>query len=315
MKSLESRLYVLLYRYPCVVVPGFGAFLTQKVPACLNESGQTLIPPSRHIHFNAQLTHNDGLLATLIAQDSDMSHEEALLWMASEVKKWNETIAQTGQLALNKLGTFSKYADQPLVFTPNLETNFLKESFGLSAMPMAKISREVVAEPIAAPEESVVELPVVTSIITPERPYAFLRYAAIYLVGFSVVGFSALRGVEWASENHQQQVTAVHQRVDARIRAKIQQASFVIENPFKPQSSVASTPIYHVVAGSFREKENAQESFKQLLDQGFQAHILPKNEQGMYPVVYGSFASLDTAQQTLKTIQLQQNAEAWLLIR
>jgi len=42
----------LLYRYNCVIVPGFGAFLTQLKSAEINKSTNTFLPPSKVISFN-----------------------------------------------------------------------------------------------------------------------------------------------------------------------------------------------------------------------------------------------------------------------
>jgi hypothetical protein len=55
--QLETYISDLLYRYDCVTIPGFGAFLTQRVSAKIHESTHTFYPPKK-----------DGLLANYIAE-------------------------------------------------------------------------------------------------------------------------------------------------------------------------------------------------------------------------------------------------------
>ena len=57
----------LLYRYECVIIPGFGALLTQYHSARIDSDTHVLFPPSKTLSFNRQLQTNDGLLANHIA--------------------------------------------------------------------------------------------------------------------------------------------------------------------------------------------------------------------------------------------------------
>lgn len=45
--GLEHYIKDLLYRYNCVVIPGFGAFLTQEKSATIQESTNTFFPPTK----------------------------------------------------------------------------------------------------------------------------------------------------------------------------------------------------------------------------------------------------------------------------
>ena len=65
--QLETYISDLLYRYECVTVPEFGAFLTQRVPAVINDATNAFYPPKKNLSFNEQIQKNDGLLARYIA--------------------------------------------------------------------------------------------------------------------------------------------------------------------------------------------------------------------------------------------------------
>ena len=66
--QLSQYISNLLYRYDCVVVPEFGAFLAHKIPAKIQENKNSFYPPSKRLSFNAQLQINDGVLANHISE-------------------------------------------------------------------------------------------------------------------------------------------------------------------------------------------------------------------------------------------------------
>ena len=51
--SMQLEIYIsdLLYRYDCVTVPEFGAFLTHRVSAKIHESTHAFYPPKKALVF------------------------------------------------------------------------------------------------------------------------------------------------------------------------------------------------------------------------------------------------------------------------
>src|SRR5690606_8086535 len=76
--QLSNYIADLLYRYECVIIPGFGAFLTRSQSARIDESTHTFYPPSKVLSFNKQLQVNDGLLANYVASVEKCSYAMAL---------------------------------------------------------------------------------------------------------------------------------------------------------------------------------------------------------------------------------------------
>ena len=76
--QLASYINDLLFRYECVIIPGFGAFLTQYHSARIDKSTNTFTPPGKLVSFNRQLQTNDGLLANYIATLESCSYETSL---------------------------------------------------------------------------------------------------------------------------------------------------------------------------------------------------------------------------------------------
>ena len=72
--NLEYHISQLLYRYQCVTIPGFGAFLTDYQSAQWHEPSNGFYPPKKLISFNSFLKNNDGLLANHLAQIENITY-------------------------------------------------------------------------------------------------------------------------------------------------------------------------------------------------------------------------------------------------
>ena len=46
--ELETYISDLLYRYECVTIPEFGAFLTQRASATIDDATNTFYPPKKN---------------------------------------------------------------------------------------------------------------------------------------------------------------------------------------------------------------------------------------------------------------------------
>jgi len=316
---IEKHISALLYRYQCVTVPGFGAFLTETQPAQLNNDTYTFYPPKKLLSFNANLKNNDGLLANHIALQEKISYDQAVGNLTKAVEAWFEKLQNRESLVLKNLGNIKYNSEGSLVFTPDNPINYLAEAFGLSMLKSPAVKREefkAIAEEI---EE------IVPVIFTPERKrnYSYLKYAAIFVVMASVggTGFKMYRDNEIA-----QQTLLVEQSVQEKIHDKIQQATFFIGNPMpavklplkeeapKTIVTTAKPMAYHVVAGAFSSEANAQKAVRELSAKGFPARRLGKN-RGLVAVAYGSYSTLAEANESMKQIKKTENGDAWLLVK
>ena len=72
---------------------------------------------------------------------------------------------------------------------------------------------------------------------------------------------------------------------------------------------------YHVVAGAFQFRENAQKKVDQLKSKGYNAYILGKNKWGLTQVAYESFYKVSDAYQSLADIRESDSKDAWLLVK
>lgn len=309
---LDNYISDLLYRYQCVTVPGFGAFVAETVPAQVNGSAATFLPPRKIITFNSNIKNNDGLLANHIAVNENVSFEKATEMIAQKVASWNYELDQRNALVFDKIGTINVNGEEKnLVFEPANTTNFLVSSFGLSQFVSPEIKREVLKQEVEALEE---KAPI---IFTPERKknnFAFVKYAA----AIAILGTISLIGYKMHYDQKiTEQTLVVQKNVQDKLEAQIQQATFFIETP---NVTAVELPVveeklpYHLIAGAFRSEENAEKALQMLIDQGFKAQKLEKNKYDLYPVAYGSYATLEEAEMEKQKLKSEVDAEAWLLI-
>lgn len=311
--NIEHYIAQLLYRYQCVTVPGFGAFLTEIQSAQLIESSHSFFPPKKMISFNAHLKNNDGLLANHIAQAEKTSYEYAVSAIQYEVFNWKKTLQENGLFSIKNVGNFSLNADKNLIFTPYDQTNYLTNSFGLSAFVSPVVKREIFEQKIEALEENVEESEVIEFIPERRRTSAYLKYAAIFVLGLSLTGAIGYPVYQQQIAN---ETIIVEKSVQKQVQNKIQEATFFIENPVPAVTLTVKEEkmSYHIMAGAFRDERNAQKKFEQLSSQGYKARRIPQNKHGLFPVLYGSYTTFAEAKKVSQEIQNTENPDAWVLV-
>ena len=298
--TTPTYIHNLLYRYDCVIVPGFGGFITNAVSAKVNPFSNTFYPPTKQITFNAHLTNNDGLLANCIASSEGISFEQACKKIEGTVNTWNAAL-QDDALVIDKVGRLSLNKEQQITFDPEISSNYLMATFGMSPVSSPAIKR-------IAYKKQVEQL---APIAAQTKTSSFIKYAAAVALIFStgIVGWNVHQSNQLEAQYAEQQVA---------IEKKIQSATFVIENPLPTiQLNVAkdAPKHFHIVAGAFEFRENAEKKLKQLKAKGFNAAIIGKNKWGLTQVSYSSHETRAEAYKKLAKIKYHVSEDAWLLIK
>ena len=300
----------LLYRYECVIIPGFGALLTQYQSAKIDSENKTFYPPSKTLSFNRQLQTNDGLLANYIASVEKCTYETSLQKLRNYTGKLSLQLSEGELVSLSNIGDFHLNEENSVQFIPSSKQNFSTASFGLTSIVTSKVTRQVDKETVEPLEEKV---PIY---LIPERhgKKSYLKYAAIALVAISIAGFSGMKLYE---EEVQKYNFAEKQKANSIVENQIQEATFSFENPlpilnitFKKQ-----TGKYHIIAGAFRVESNADKKIQQLREKGFTPTLIGVNKYGLHQVAYESFQERLDALKNLRKIKNTQNPDAWLLVK
>lgn len=313
---IEFYITQLLYRYPCVIVSGFGAFIAENKSAVLDIDNNTIYPPKRIISFNSLLKSNDGLLANHISKIEKISYQEALTLIEDEAHNWHLALEKDLKIELKNIGKFIKTSQDKLLFNAQEEHNFLTTSFGLAKIISPEVKREVYKETVEKIEE---KAPI---FITTEKRenklnLSWQKYAAVFVFSLGIGGFFASK---WYQQKIENETILVEKAVQKRIENKIQEATFFISNPL-PNIELTQISLenqqenYFIVAGAFKNEYYAERAKNNLLQLGYDAKILEKNNHGLYPVVYEGFSKIEEAKETLDSIRKTHNKDAWMLIK
>ena len=324
--KIEKYISELLYRYQCVGVPGFGAFLCEWQSAQVIVAQNSFVPPKKVISFNSHIKNNDGLLANHIALQEKISYENAVSKIQTQVVFWLEKLENKESLVLENIGEIFSNSEHNFVFKPNTAINYLTDSFGLAGFNSPEIAREnQIQTEIASEVAPQIETPVsVDTILEEETPVIplngknrtknWMKYAAAVAIFASAGTYGYKMYFDYTIE---QQTSIVEKTVQEKINQKLQEATFVIPNPINAVDltlEASHTEKYHVVAGAFRSKQNAIKAMNDLISKGFEAHLLTENKYGLIPVAFGSFSNLTEAQNLKTEIKAKDSVEAWLLI-
>ena len=317
--QMENYISDLLYRYECVTVPGLGSFLAHAMPASYDGDSHQFFPPGKRVSFNVQIKENDGLLANYISKAKMISYEDALTQIKAYARYVLFELETGNEVKIDKIGVLSRPAQNAVVaegqeegkilFEPEKGINYLAESFGLSATGAGPIVRAALKEQgVTEPEKAPI------SLIGKKRiSQEWMKYAAI---GFLAVGLSGTLGYLHLERVESYNV-AEKQKAEKKLENKIQHATFVIDNPlptiklnaFKPHGK------YHLVAGAFRNAENAEKRVGQLREKGYRARQIGANRFGLYQVVYDSYTDPKEALISLRKVRKNDNRSAWMLVK
>ncbi|MCG9791920.1 HU domain-containing protein [Flavobacterium algicola] len=308
--NIELYIAQLLYRYQCVTVPGFGAFLTEIQSAQWIEESHSFFPPKKSVCFNANIKTNDGLLANHIANTEKTSYSYAVSAIQHAVLNWKNSLDQNGRITLKDIGDIQLNSEGSLVFKPATQNDYMTSSFGLSSLVSPAIKREVESFIETIEEKEVI-------VFEPEvsNSRSYLKYAAVFILG---LGLTGTIGYPLYQNEMASQKTIVDKAVQKQVETKIQEATFFIKNPLPTVTlSIKDKKVkmsYHVMAGAFRDENNANKILEKLIKSGYNAKRIPLNKSSLYPVIYGSYKTFSEAEQVKREINGKDNPDAWILI-
>lgn len=234
----------LLFRYDCVVVPNFGAFLAQKVSAEIHPHTDAFYPPKKRLSFNVQLQSNDGVLANHIAVSERISYENALAKIDKQVNALKVQLRGNEALLLEHIGTLQLTKTGELVFEPTYHLNYLTESFGLSQFVSPAVSRVPHLKITKTTEQ---KAPIGLSSKKRKTQNVF-KYAAVAVIMLGLVGFF---GSNTYLQRIERQNILAQEEANMALDNKIQEATFVMSNPL-PAVTLEVTNTsgnFHIVAG------------------------------------------------------------------
>jgi len=288
--KISNHIFNLLQEHDCVIVPNFGAFVARNISAKISHDRSRIYPPNKEITFNKSLIKSDGLLINEISSNENISYEMANNKLNNWVVKSHKKISKQGCIEIKNIGSIS-LENEKYIFTPSLNSIFLKSSYGLNSIDSNQIKRS-----------------------TNSISNSYLKYAAILIVFLSLAGIFTKSYFDSVNEFNE----ASYAQANLEIEKKIQKATFNINSslptvklPIKKQYGD-----FHIIAGSFMLEENSLKMIAELKNRGFiEARKVGVNKFGLLQVAYNSYDTVEEARVALAEIRLSQDINAWLLIK
>jgi len=311
--SVEIHLKELLYKHSRVVIPGLGTLMAHNCPSEQNAIRHTLTPPRKKITFHASDEGNDCLLENRLRSelgDSSRVAEE----MHLTISEWKKTLENESSLHIESIGTLYKNKEGQVLFASNRDTNYLPSSFGLSEVELRPLVREVQgSSPVRAAtpaREKRIFLRTAEELEDENSPLLpWLKYASMILLFLSV----ALTALYFYNQE-QAKKERIEKMVNMELTGHIEGSVFYQEPLLLPPVEVEVRNKFHVVAGAYRLRENADKKMQDLRSRDFDAQYLGKNKYELHQVAYGSFPTRKEAGRLLA--KLRENGlddEAWIL--
>ncbi len=343
----------LLYKHDCVIIPNFGGFVSGNYSSGFSKGNNLLYPPTKHVLFNKNLVHNDGLLVSALMEKAGISYNESEKAIADYKDYIQSLLSVKKRFELTNIGLLYIDAENTLRFEAKADVNFLLESFGFEPV----IANELVIEA----EKPVVEKQFEDRkaiVITPEkkkRSYAKIATLAVGIpavLGFLILaayskpmqpimqsGFNPFYTPAKTYTPHKQQNAKAFfipaAGYDELLADANGYASFTItDNGNALVAEVAETKLdktsvskpmiashstnfdgkYQVVVGCFGIETNAEKLVKELSKNNINAGISGINAKGLHIVSCGGFDSKDAAAELLSNIKANY-PNAWVMTK
>ena len=264
MKDLNVYIEELLYKHQCVIIPKFGAFISNRKSAKMADD-KTFDPPKRELSFNASLNSNDGLLMKYVSEQSGIDYKLVEDYINLAVEGWKRILQQEQPLELERIGTLRQTREGRVSFEPANDVNYLTDSFGMgpfvphevttsdlqiaenqikptidpqSILPPEEKSLAAIESPVSQPAPSVepVSQPEVQNVTPPQpnknkkqfklRPY--IKYTAVAMLGLAILAYGAyaLFSEKLANGNSdEQQYVITDSLVQERLNQQLSEAA------------------------------------------------------------------------------------------
>jgi hypothetical protein len=140
MLTVEGLIGDLLIQHNCVVVPSFGGFVAQRVPAQIDTEKGVAVPPSKSILFNRQLINNDGLLIAAFAHGNKVEYAQAQTFVTEAIAGWEQQLKSGNRITIDRVGFLFLDNERNLCFEQDRFYNLLLASYGLGSVHFVSAS-------------------------------------------------------------------------------------------------------------------------------------------------------------------------------
>ena len=316
LKYTRALLPGMFLDYDCVIIPGFGGFVCNERPAWYDEDKEEMVPPSRDVLFNPNLTHNDGLLAQEIIRSTGVSYTEAMNIAETEAGFILEELKSGNSVEIAGVGRLYSGEDGINRFAPAAELVRTLSSFGHTRIPLAKLA----AKTVTKSETKVVDM------VPLRRKLA--RVAAVLSIPVAIGAI--LGGAHLASEQQGSNTllslfpapeviisTFSPSENESLVFDEVEEEELNIEY-VEPTPEVVEAPKpkakinYLIVGGAFSIEENAHTLASELRSEGYTPTFHYQKHNKLHLVALGEFTKEQEARRAMAKARRAGRTASWL---
>ncbi len=325
--ELAKYISELLYRHDCVIVPGFGGFITNPVSAQIDGVRNVYYPPSKKVGFNRKLDHNDGLLINHVSSGKGIDYSDASKLVETMVNDILKDLIKGKRVSFVGIGEFFFDRTDNLQFEPEPLANFSTHAYGLTHFRFPPLRGH---STVLTPENGkrtgsgsergrirryvkyvVAGAPIVAAIV-----FGSLKTDVIREFSFDISSLNPFTvRVESTLTDTEAEMQPAGSREKEALKTLSSQKEALYYEEGKEYSQVQASQKYHIVAGSFSNYSNAVSLKNDIKNLGYEPAVL-ETESGMFRVTTGSFENREEALSSLyQTRERMANPDIWLLSR
>lgn len=343
----------LMHDHECVIIPEFGAFISNGCPARLDYAVHRLTPPTKELAFNAQLVSDDGIFAGYLSERQHITPQQAADELHAFAMQCLAVLEVEKELQLENIGKLYYLNSQTVTFEADANVNFCGESFGLDVFTVQPIYRsETYSEVKTVIEERQRAKNTPMTVVgeaAEEQPHRVTRanYKWYRMAAYSAAVATVLLLLGWGAEKSDSRLAAwnpfffssPNEFIAKHLNDKYNERETFIVETLKPVQAdltvlekdaelvekavvfedvkpLEEVKYYSVIGGSFDNIAAAERCAASFKAMGFEkAEVLPLNKKGNYRVEYEAVAGKDAAMARLEEIRKRYNESAWILVK
>lgn len=141
----------LLFTHDTVILPGFGAFTKQYLPAKFIPEKKIVESPKAIAAFSPEPKHGDTPLTTYLAKKEGVSIEEATNYLDKLAKEMEHAMEAGNKVELKNIGSIYRKTDGLIEFEPNMGISYLAGDTGVAKVKTPPVAKK--SEPTVEPKK------------------------------------------------------------------------------------------------------------------------------------------------------------------
>lgn len=346
MLRIITHIEHLLLTHDCVILPRFGGFVLQTIPATCLEEERLFRPMRKEIMFNVTLQHTDGLLSASYMRMYGVDYRKAQLMLEEDIEMLLSSLQEDKRVAFGQIGTFSLGEEGQIIFEPGESGVFHADSYGLKSfhfpvLPLLTEEREEVALLTGKKKKDVYYIPISRKLIqvaavsaaavalfflvsTPVKEVNQSTYTASF-VPTEMINYRFEEPVIQPEEIHATQPKGeVAEVIPVEVAPAVEASKKVAVAPAptikketpapRPKQAAVAKKMYHIVIASFPTEAQADEYLGNL-DRAQCQNASKVVRDGKYRIYADRFDNRTDAENYMATLrQNEKYKDAWLFI-